>query len=165
MNNLKILRKQAKLSQGELENYLGFPHTLIQFLEREERPFRQEHIEKLCYFFDVSVDYLLGKKERGVHVYLTDDCLNDAELTTSEVLDESEHSIEINIIDCGVQMIAVGGKQIALPSKRIKRIIRSKNGGRIIMLSDDAKAQLYKKIASMSDEDSKRLLKFIKDFL
>ena len=165
MNNLKILRKQAKLSQGELENYLDFPHTLIQFLEREERPFRQEHIEKLCYFFDVSVDYLLGKKERGIHVYLNDDCLHDAEFTTTEVLDDSEQSVEISIVDCGVQKMNIGGKQITLPSKRIKRIVRSKQGGRIIMLSDDEKAQLYRKIESMSKEDSEKVLKFIKEFL
>ena len=165
MNNLKFLRKQAKLSQIELEDYLGFPHTLVQYLEREERPFRQEHIEKLSYFFDVSIDYLLGKKERGIHVYLNDDCLTDTEYTNAEVLDRIGVKVETIIIDCEPQNITVGGKEISLPTKRVKRIVRSTLGARIVVLDEDAKAQLSRKIASMSEEDSERLLNFIKNFL
>ena len=69
VNNLRYLRKLTGLSMRELSTYTGIAFSTINFLEKEERPFRQVHIDRLTNFFDVTVDFLLGRSEVGIYVY------------------------------------------------------------------------------------------------
>lgn len=65
MNRLGQLRKELKITQRQLEEYVDMPHSILSDLENEKRPFRQIHIEKLTNFFRVTSDYLLGKSNSG----------------------------------------------------------------------------------------------------
>lgn len=69
VNNLKYLRKLSGLSMRELASYTGVMTSTINYLEKEQRPFRQVHIDRLTSFFDVTVDFLLGRSDVGIYVY------------------------------------------------------------------------------------------------
>ena len=69
VNNLRYLRKLSGLSMRELSTYTGIAFSTINMLEKEQRPFRQVHIDKLISFFDVTVDFLLARSDIGIYVY------------------------------------------------------------------------------------------------
>lgn len=58
---LKILREELKLSQLDLANKLNMSQQAISAYEKETREPDIETINKLADFFEVSIDYLLGK--------------------------------------------------------------------------------------------------------
>lgn len=60
MNNLKLLRKQKKLTQQELAEVVNIPKRTIQRLENSESQISIGKAEKLAEYFGVSVGYLLG---------------------------------------------------------------------------------------------------------
>jgi len=63
MLKLKELRKLRKISQKELANQLGFAqNTLSQYETGMHQP-DNVTLMKIAEFFDVSVDYLLGKND------------------------------------------------------------------------------------------------------
>lgn len=61
MNRLKYLREEQKLSQAEFANKIGLSQQSISLYEKEDRKPSQEVLECLADFFNVSIDYLLGK--------------------------------------------------------------------------------------------------------
>ena len=69
MNNLQLLRNSANLSFRELQSYTGINYNTLRNLEVGKIKFREMHIMKLCFFFDVSAEFLLGYKDTGVGVY------------------------------------------------------------------------------------------------
>lgn len=61
---LRLLRKQADLSQQELANLLGsVSKSSINMYERGEREPGIETLEAIADFFNVDLDYLLGKSD------------------------------------------------------------------------------------------------------
>ena len=58
---LKELRKESKLTQEQLANYLKVDQTLITKLENGTR--NVTLIEKLCSLFGRTEDYLLGRED------------------------------------------------------------------------------------------------------
>lgn len=72
MNNLKKLRSEINFTVRELSEKVGISSAALSYLENENRPFRQIHIDKLTNFFRVTSDYLLGKSSYGYVVYLED---------------------------------------------------------------------------------------------
>lgn len=60
MNNLKLLRKQKKLTQQELAEVVNIPKRTIQRLENSESQISIGKAKKLAEYFGVSVGYLLG---------------------------------------------------------------------------------------------------------
>lgn len=69
MNNLCLLRKEKRLSTRDMQQYTGISYTTINYLEKEDRPFREKHINILTSFFNVTTDYLLGKSDKGYIVH------------------------------------------------------------------------------------------------
>lgn len=61
MNRLKYLREEQGLSQAEFANKIGLSQQSISLYEKEDRKPSQEVLECLADFFNVSIDYLLGK--------------------------------------------------------------------------------------------------------
>lgn len=61
---LKKLRKNKKLTQKELANYINVSATSIGAYETGIRTPRSEKIKKLAEFFNVSSDYLLGNSDK-----------------------------------------------------------------------------------------------------
>ncbi len=60
---LKELRAEAKLSQTKLGEKLGFSNQTVSFWELGNREPDLDTLVEISEFFNVSVDYLLGKTE------------------------------------------------------------------------------------------------------
>lgn len=63
---LKKLRKESKLTQEQLANYLNVDQTMITKLENGTRNLNTTLIEKICCLFGCSEDYLLGNDDKHV---------------------------------------------------------------------------------------------------
>ncbi|MBE5965827.1 MAG: helix-turn-helix transcriptional regulator [Lachnospiraceae bacterium] len=60
---IRELRIEKGITQNELSNYLGLTPKMISFYELEQRFPPQDILIKLADYFDVSVDYLLGRND------------------------------------------------------------------------------------------------------
>lgn len=60
-NNLKALRAQKEMSQQELANSMGISKSALNMYERGERQPNFETLEIIADYFNVSLDFLLGK--------------------------------------------------------------------------------------------------------
>ena len=59
---LKLLRLEYGLSQRELGDKLGYCNQTVSFWETGQREPDLDALVKISSFFDVSVDFLLGKE-------------------------------------------------------------------------------------------------------
>lgn len=66
MENLKLLRKNAKLTQRELAEKVNIPKTNIGHYEIGITQPSIENLIKIADFFGVSVDYLLGHQTKNL---------------------------------------------------------------------------------------------------
>lgn len=57
---IKELREDNDIKQLELAHYLGITNQQYSLYETGKREFRLHHIKKLCQYFNVSADYILG---------------------------------------------------------------------------------------------------------
>ena len=63
---LKSLRKERKVSQKELAEYLGISVRGYQFYESEDNEPNIKTLTALADFYNVTIDYLVGRSdERG----------------------------------------------------------------------------------------------------
>ncbi len=60
-NRLRELRKARGLTSITLAEVLGLSESAVRYIERGERGFSMESLDRACRYFGVSVDYLLGK--------------------------------------------------------------------------------------------------------
>lgn len=60
---LKILRKERKVQQKELAKYLGISVRGYQFYESENNEPNITTLIALADFYDVTIDYLVGRTE------------------------------------------------------------------------------------------------------
>ncbi len=65
MNNLKILRKAKGLTQKEVADFIGISQNNYSYWENGKVKIDNGSLQKLADFFDVTVDYLLGREERS----------------------------------------------------------------------------------------------------
>lgn len=63
MNRLKDLRIERGLLQSDIAKVINKSDRIIGFYETGERDMGTETLAKLADFFNVSIDYLLGKTE------------------------------------------------------------------------------------------------------
>lgn len=61
LNNIKILRTEKNLSQEELAKQIHVTQTMISQLEKGKKQPSREVAESLADFFEVTLDYLLGR--------------------------------------------------------------------------------------------------------
>ncbi len=63
MMNLRIrdLREDLDLTQKQVADYLLCDQSLYSKYERDERPLPLEYADKLADYYQVSVDYLIGR--------------------------------------------------------------------------------------------------------
>ena len=59
----KLLRKERGLSQAALATELGFTKSSVNMYERGDREPGLESLETIADFFNVDMDYLLGKSD------------------------------------------------------------------------------------------------------
>lgn len=62
MNNLKKLRKSKGLTQTEMAKFIGITQNSYSYWENDKVKIDNASILKLADFFEVSVDYLLGRE-------------------------------------------------------------------------------------------------------
>lgn len=60
---LKLLRKSKKLTQTELANILHLSHGAVAMWETNKRQPDNDTLGAIADFFDVTIDYLLGREE------------------------------------------------------------------------------------------------------
>ena len=98
-NNLKTLRKEKNITQLELANILGVTTRTIQNYESCKREPNIETLEKLSNYFEVQIDYLIGKSnfKRFNSEIIKDDLLKVLE--SIEKLDKDKSKLIVNTID------------------------------------------------------------------
>lgn len=62
MNNIRVLRKQHNLSMKELGKIVGVAESTISLYENEKREPDLATLTRIADYFNVSVDYLLGRE-------------------------------------------------------------------------------------------------------
>ena len=65
---LKLLRNERQLSQQELADALGISKSSINMYERGERQPNFEVLETIADYFNVDIDYLLGRTSNTTKV-------------------------------------------------------------------------------------------------
>lgn len=63
MNRIKLLREEKGVFQKDLANLLGVSIPSINYYENEKRAMDTETASILAKYFNVSIDYLLGKSD------------------------------------------------------------------------------------------------------
>lgn len=63
MNRLKELRIEKELLQSDIAKIINKSERTVGFYETGERDMGTETLSKLAEFFNVSIDYLLGKSD------------------------------------------------------------------------------------------------------
>lgn len=62
-NKLKQLRRESKITQEQLANYLAVDQSMVTKLENGTRNLNVTLIEKICNLFGCSEAYLMGEEE------------------------------------------------------------------------------------------------------
>ena len=65
---LKLFRNESQLSQQELADALGISKSSINMYERGERQPNFEVLETIADYFNVDIDYLLGRTSKTTKV-------------------------------------------------------------------------------------------------
>lgn len=90
---LKLLRKEHELSQAELARQIGTSKSSINMYERGEREPGIETLEAIADYFNVDMDYLLGKTDhRNKYEWL------DGLVESRDTVHGTEDTVTIGII-------------------------------------------------------------------
>ena len=90
------LREKRGLTQGNLAEKIGISRASLSHYETNRREPDYDTLEKIADFFNVSVDYLLGRTERP-EVVLDDDIrefVASLELSDEKILDKFTFTID-----------------------------------------------------------------------
>ena len=60
---VRTLRKKKNIKQSELGEIVGLTYTAISDIERGRRTTTMEKLDALADYFEVSVDYLMGRTD------------------------------------------------------------------------------------------------------
>ncbi|SHD76244.1 helix-turn-helix domain-containing protein [Schnuerera ultunensis] len=60
---IRLLRKQRNIKQSELGEMVGLTYTAISDIERGRRTTTIEKLVALADYFEVSIDYLVGRTD------------------------------------------------------------------------------------------------------
>ena len=87
---LKLLRNEKNMSQQELADALGISKSSINMYERGERQPNFEVLETIADFFNVDIDYLLGRTNKTTKIINPNTIAAhfDGDEYTPEALDE-----------------------------------------------------------------------------
>lgn len=87
MKNLKLLRKQHNLSQKEIGNIFHASQNTVSQWENGTRKPSYDIIQEIADYFEVSVDYLLGRQEQLPELNSKD------KREIQEILDDTEQQL------------------------------------------------------------------------
>lgn len=171
MNKLKKLRIRLNLTLRELAEYVDMAHSTLQLLELGKRKFNEDHILKLCNFFDVTSEYLLGYSENGIGVYF--DNSNDDEdhiyISSHELyhIQRTSKCVE-TIIMCGdtsLQKIVLQGHDSTsiYGGYKVFRSIKCNKEDAEIM--DSVRYKLNQELRKLDLDQIEKVLKFINEYI
>ncbi|OIU71027.1 helix-turn-helix domain-containing protein [Rossellomorea aquimaris] len=63
-SNIRKLREKENLSQKDFAKKIGISNVVLSRYEKDERKPDYDMLNKIADYFDVSVDYLLGREEK-----------------------------------------------------------------------------------------------------
>lgn len=66
LNKILLLLKEKKVDQRDLSDYLGLSKNTMTGWKNGNNKSYMKHLPKIAEFFDVSVDYLLGKESPNI---------------------------------------------------------------------------------------------------
>lgn len=84
---IRELRKKHKMSQKELAEKLGISTSAIGMYEQERREPDNTKLEKLCEIFNVTLDYLLGRKTMLRTLPQSNDIIETFDLMAADILE------------------------------------------------------------------------------
>ncbi len=93
MNKIRELRKQAKISAIQLANKLNITPKHLYDLETNKRRLHEDIITNIADIFDVSTDYLLGRKHTKKNEAIAETA-NSYEKNLQNLPAEARNSIE-----------------------------------------------------------------------
>lgn len=104
-NRIKDLRKEKHLSQSELGKIIGVSQTTVTAWETGRAEPASAYLSKLADYFDVSTDYLLGRKKsknfneeqetKDLKKFLEDNLDNGMTFGDGKVTQEDREKLEI----------------------------------------------------------------------
>lgn len=100
MDNLKALRESKKITQTQLGEHIGAKKSAISLWESGKRQPDQETLVRLANFFEVTIDYLLGRDD-SVPIENTpaDDSLTEQIMAKARMMNEEELRQLLRIMD------------------------------------------------------------------
>ena len=100
MDNLKALRESKKITQTQLGEHIGAKKSAISLWESGKRQPDQETLVRLANFFEVTIDYLLGRDD-SVPIENTpaDDPLTEQIMAKARLMNEEELRQLLRIMD------------------------------------------------------------------
>jgi transcriptional regulator with XRE-family HTH domain len=104
MDNLKALRESKKMTQTQLGEHIGAKKSAISLWESGKRQPDQETLVRLANFFEVTVDYLLGREESPIErpetkTTSSDDPLTEQIMAKARLMNEEELRQLLRIMD------------------------------------------------------------------
>lgn len=96
-DQLKRLREEKKIKQDELSSIIGVSRQTISNYELNEREPDLKTIELLADFFNVSIDFLIGRSNvRNPYVFTTlnNSSLNNHKHEIENILDETQYMLQ-----------------------------------------------------------------------
>lgn len=93
-NVLRLLRNEKNMSQQELADALGISKSAVNMYERGERQPNFETLELIADYFNIDIDYLLGRTNKTTRVIQSVTIaahLDTGDLTESELEDVANY--------------------------------------------------------------------------
>ena len=84
---IKELRKREKMTRKELADKLGVSLSTIGMYEQGNRTPDRAKLEKLCEIFNVTLDYLMGRKTMQRTLPHSNDIIETFDLMASDILE------------------------------------------------------------------------------
>jgi len=167
MNRLKFLRKESGLSLRRLSALIDISDTVLSYLETGARPFRQEHLDILTAFFNVTSDYILGRSDYGLVVF-PQFGQEEMTLTESEYL-RLKGSITVSLVSHGSKNVVMSMDTTKVEQNVVitKNAVYRELKGR--MKDYDTVESLSRKLdelkSRMTSEDLEKTIRFIEDYI
>ncbi|CEO11375.1 transcriptional regulator [[Clostridium] sordellii] len=92
-NRLKLLRNEKNVMQKDIANYLNITTSAYGFYEQGKRTPTPEILSALAEYFDVSVDYLIGRVDTKQICNKNSVNINENEKDVEELLEETMSQI------------------------------------------------------------------------
>ncbi|NSW92989.1 MAG: helix-turn-helix transcriptional regulator [Firmicutes bacterium] len=153
---LKELRIEKDYSQKDIANYLGISDRAVGYYESEERFPPQDILRKLADFYNVSVDYLLGRTDmRNPQDYELIKSISGDDPELLELLKEFTHREDLKEIL--KQLPKVEKDDIKTVVKMISGLVEEDNKLEIKIKDTDDKADKY--VEELSKDPNYKIMK------